>query len=211
VKIFAFSDLHDEEDAFAKLKQAYGKSSFDCTFILGDTTNHSFSFLEKVVSSFKNCFFIPGNNEDPGLLEHASKLKGYLHAKSTKIGRYDYDVVGFGYSPPTPFGTPGEMSDDDIGKQMGALDIGRNTILLTHAPPYRTFDETKFGYAGSTAIATILAQKKPFALFCGHIHERSGVKRVGETWVVKVPAAKDYHYCTAEIKDKSITAEFPEL
>lgn len=213
MKILAFSDAHDEEDALGKLKSMYaeagGKSFFDAVFILGDTTNISYSFLESAVLSFSNCFFVPGNNEPFPVIERASGLKGFLQAKTGTLG--DFNVAGFGFSPPTPFGTPGELAEDKIYSGLSKLAISGDTILLTHAPPYGVFDQTKKGPAGSVAILKIIEEKQPLAHFCGHIHELSGIGRVGKTTVVKVPALKDYAYCVAEIKGRKVEAKFEKL
>ncbi|MFA6530646.1 MAG: metallophosphoesterase [Candidatus Micrarchaeia archaeon] len=222
MKILAFSDLHDEEDAFEKLKNFYSgnsgksKSNFDAVFILGDTTNLSYSFLESVISFFnspasfsKNCFFIPGNNEPFPALERAAGLNGFLQARTAKLD--GFMLAGFGFSPPTPFGTPGELTEDKLYVGLTKLGIDRNTILLTHAPPYDVFDQTKKGPAGSVAIRRIIEEKQPFVNFCGHIHEHQGVGKIGETIVVKVPALKDYAYCVAEIKGRKIEAKFEKL
>ena len=223
MRILAFSDLHDEEDAFERLKAVYSDpissgsipsdSKFDAVFVLGDTTNGSYTFLESVVSSFKNCFFIPGNNESEEVVDRASKLDGYLHGKTAKLGAFS--VAGFGMSPPTPFNTHGEISEEEMYVGLSRLSVASNTILLTHCPPRGVFDEVDQGrgHAGSSAILKFINEKKPFAHFCGHIHEHGGINKVGETHVIKVPAAKDYRYCVAEIDNRTrkVDAEFFSL
>jgi hypothetical protein len=116
-------------------------------------------------------------------------------------------------SPPTPFGTPNELSEDEIYDSLVRLPITSKTILLTHAPPLGTFDMTSKGNAGSSAILRIVEEKQPLALFCGHIHEHEGVAKIGKTQVVKLPSARDYRYCVAELDDKTgtITAKFLKL
>lgn len=213
MRILAFSDLHDEEAALEKLRSVYVKTAFDAVFITGDTTNVSYSFLEETIGSFNKSpvFWIPGNNEPPNVLERAGKLKNYLHGKQTKLGTFA--VVGFGMSPPTPFMTPNELSEDEIYSSLAKLKIDSNTILLTHAPPLGCFDMTKKGNAGSSAIRRIVEEKQPFALFCGHIHEHQGVEKIGKTTVVKLPCARDGRCCVAELDDKisHITVKFLKL
>jgi Icc-related predicted phosphoesterase len=206
MKVLALSDLHDEEVALERIRNDYRHMKLDAVFILGDTTNVSYSFLEETVNSFKNCFFIPGNNEPETVIERARSLPGFVHNKRIELG--SYNLVGFGFSPPTPFDTVGELPEERIYEQMKKLQIDRKTILLTHSPPMGILDWTKKGPAGSAAILKIIEEKKPLVNFCGHIHEQCGWKKAFETQVVKVPAAKDYQFCIAEISDKNITADF---
>jgi len=206
MKVFAISDLHDEEFAREQIIKAYKQEDVDLALILGDTTNISYSFLEETVKSFDNCFFIPGNNEPVPVVEKSSVLPGFVHGKRVEFGKYN--LVGFGYSPPTPFDTVGEIPEDKIYEEMKKLPIDSKTILLTHSPPRDILDWTKNGPAGSSAILRIIEEKKPLANFCGHIHEHCGWKKVDHTQVIKVPAAKNYQYCIVKLTDKNITADF---
>lgn len=206
MKVLAISDLHDEELALEKIRNDYRHMKVDAVFILGDTTNISYSFLEETVNSFKDCFFIPGNNEPRSFFDKTASLPGFVHGKRIEIGKYN--IVGFGYSPPTPFGTVGEMPDEEIYQELNRLPIDNRTILLTHCPPKGVLDWTKNGPAGSEAILNVITEKKPLVNFCGHIHEQSGWKKISNTQVIKVPAAKNYQFCIAEITDKNITADF---
>jgi Icc-related predicted phosphoesterase len=65
-------------------------------------------------------------------------------------------------------------------------------ILISHQPPYGVLDKVsaKFApkhwqgkHAGSQAILKYLKAKSPKYVFCGHIHEGYGMKKVGKTEV----------------------------
>ena len=65
-------------------------------------------------------------------------------------------------------------------------------ILLCHQPPYGILDKvtSKFvpkdwqgKHAGSKTILQYIKTKSPKYVFCGHIHEGEGMKKVGETEV----------------------------
>ncbi|MEK6978908.1 MAG: metallophosphoesterase [Candidatus Micrarchaeota archaeon] len=217
--VFVFSDLHDEEVVFEELRKKYEESKCIFTLILGDTTNDSPKFLEEVVSSFENCFFIPGNNEPENAVKRVSSStshKGYLHGKRVELADR-LNVVGFGKSNPTPFGTPGELSEDEIHTQMQKLPIDNNTILILHVPPLGFFDEVTSPrgnlHIGSSSVRKIIEEKKPLVVFCGHVHELEGMAMLGSTYIIKVPAAKLGRYCIAEIDEKTrnVGAEFFSL
>lgn len=218
MRIFVFSDLHDEEVTFESLRKKCAEENCDFVFILGDTTNDSPKFLEEVVSSPKNCFFIPGNNEPVNAIQRVSSSCGYIHCKRVELAG-GLNVVGFGKSNVTPFGTPGELSEEEIYVQMRSLPIDRNTILLLHVPPLGFFDEVKSPrgsgsqHIGSESVLKIIEEKKPFVVFCGHVHELEGIAMLGKTHIIKVPSAKFGKYCIAEIDDKTrkVSAEFFSL
>jgi len=65
-------------------------------------------------------------------------------------------------------------------------------ILVCHQPPYGVLDKitAKFApksyqgkHAGSKAVLNYIKEKQPKYVFCGHIHEGKGTKRIGKTEV----------------------------
>ncbi|MBS3100305.1 metallophosphoesterase [Candidatus Pacearchaeota archaeon] len=74
-----------------------------------------------------------------------------------------------------------------ILKNFGFLDI-----LICHQPPYRVLDKVKSNFApnqwkgkhaGSKTILQYIKSKSPRYVFCGHIHEGKGRKKIGKTEV----------------------------
>ena len=70
--------------------------------------------------------------------------------------------------------------------------IGKTDILLCHQPPYKILDKVtaKFApkqwqgkHAGSKVILDYIKRKQPRYVFCGHIHEGEGTKKIGKTEV----------------------------
>ena len=83
-----------------------------------------------------------------------------------------------------------------ILKNFGTLDI-----LLCHQPPYRILDKmmNKKGpkhwygkHAGSKVILDYVKKMQPRYVFCGHIHEAKGKKKIGKTEVYNVGCCGDY-------------------
>jgi Icc-related predicted phosphoesterase len=65
-------------------------------------------------------------------------------------------------------------------------------ILVCHQPPYRYLDKVSFAqapkhwkgkHAGSKTILDYIRKRKPQYVFCGHIHEGKGKKKIGNTEV----------------------------
>jgi len=75
-------------------------------------------------------------------------------------------------------------------------------ILLCHQPPYGILDSVsgKFGapkmwwgkHAGSKVILNYIKKKQPKYVFCGHMHETKGKKKIGKTEVYNVGFNGDY-------------------
>lgn len=208
MRILAFSDLHENETALEALKSL--SSEFDHIFVCGDVSRSNL-FAEAVLRAFPSGFIIPGNWDN----EHVNKLLSsnsqWLHKKRVEIEN-GLNVVGFGYSNKTPFGTYGELSEDEIYEIMSKLPIDSNTILMLHCPPKGYFDETpRGGHAGSEAILRVITEKKPLVALFGHIHEHKGVQKLGPTTLVKLPAADGMLACSLSIENKNIKAEFMVL
>ncbi|MEK6981788.1 MAG: metallophosphoesterase [Candidatus Micrarchaeota archaeon] len=214
IKLLILSDIHDEEIVLEKAKTICEKEKPDYIFIAGDTTNCSVSFVEDTLDMFKTfapTFIVPGNNEPENVLKFLESRKEYIHEKRIELAD-SLNIVGFGFSNITPYGTPGELSEEEIYERMSRLDIDQNTLLLCHCPPYGIFDQgagsSREKHIGSVAIRKIIEEKKPFLMFCGHAHEWFGTKKLGETTIVKVLAAKLGGAVILTITNKRINAEF---
>ncbi|MBS3075285.1 metallophosphoesterase [Candidatus Pacearchaeota archaeon] len=72
-------------------------------------------------------------------------------------------------------------------------------ILVCHQPPYKVLDKVSSKYnppknwigkhAGSKIILNYIKKYQPKYVFCGHIHEGKGMKRVGKTEVYNLGVA----------------------
>ncbi|MDD5340703.1 MAG: metallophosphoesterase family protein [Candidatus ainarchaeum sp.] len=208
MRILAFSDLHGDEAALESLKRL--APDYDHLFGCGDFS-HSVSFAEEAMESLPNCLCIPGNWDNAPVSGLLSSGQRSVHNRRVELGG-GLNAVGFGYSIPTPFGTYGERSEAEFLSSLSKLPIDSNTLLLLHCPPKGHFDEVRGGrHAGSESILEIIRQRKPFAALFGHIHEHSGTELLGQTTLVKLPAASDMRACSIELAGRKISAEFISL
>lgn len=102
-----------------------------------------------------------------------------------KIGAF-----GVGFSTPTPFGTPSEVSDRQIDAWIRdaharARDFDE-LVAVIHTPPLETRADrlTSGGHVGSAAVRTFLEETQPALCVSGHIHESVGEDRIGRTKVI---------------------------
>ncbi len=181
MKILLLADLHGDKEVLDKLGGKAGK--YERVIVAGDLGDDE--YIEKLLGTSDNIYWIPGNIER---LEICGELQEKcIHGKKIELGN-GFNIVGFGFSGPTPFGTPGELSEEEIYAQMKGLPIDNKTILVTHSPPYGIMDEVSVGiHAGSKSIRKIMEEKKPLVLACGHIHQAEGKEKAGDTTVVHIP------------------------
>ncbi len=193
MRILLLADLHRDPEIFHKLHP----EKYDLVIVAGDF--ESKEYLEKLLLLSNNLYWIPGNMEHKELCEELPEK--CLHKKSLALVG-EFELVGFGFSNPTPFGTPGELSEEEIYSQMSKLPITHKTILVTHCPPYGILDEVSEGiHAGSKSIKKIVEEKKPLLLACGHIHDQEGKEKAGETTVVNIPQGNTHKGVLLEIKN----------
>ena len=183
VKLLIFSDIHSDAAALQRL-MAIPADYYICA---GDLVNWSRA-LDDMGEIMKRhadrVWVIPGNHESAAQVQDFCAKYGFhdFHGGRMQIG--DFEVVGLGYSNPTPFDTPGEYSEDELETRLHAFDGLKPMIAICHAPPFGTALDriTNLKHAGSQAIRDFLRREQPRYFFCGHIHEAAGARvAIGKT------------------------------
>lgn len=156
---------------------------------------------ETLAATGTPCVGIPGNDDE--------ELVGEILSSSQRIANVDcrvaelgpFQVLGCGYSNPTPWNSPREVGEDELARMMEEaatqLEPGRPTLFNVHVPPYNSGldlapqlgDELnlKGGVAsnmlpvGSTATSELIIRYAPVLSLHGHVHESRGVARLGST------------------------------
>jgi hypothetical protein len=201
MKLLAFSDIHGAYRCVDEILAL--EKDYDAVIIAGDlTTNGSPHEAEGALRQFAKqgkLLFIVAGNMDPRPLEsvfvqHARLVdaRGELHG--------DVGLFGVSGSPPTPFATPYEISEEDIAIRAAAgweqVRAARLKIFVPHAPPLNTLcDKLPSGkHVGSSAVRAFIDEYQPEACVCGHIHEARGVDVLGKTQIVNCgPTGRGYY------------------
>ncbi len=188
--VLLLADLHGQ---YGKL-ESFQIYDYDAVIIAGDITN--FGPLEPVDSVLSSievpCFAVPGNcdpREIIDVLEHSDAV--CLHNSWMALGKVT--LAGLGGSNQTPFGTPFELSEEEIGTIMtrlvGVMEKNVHNVLLSHAPPYGALDSVGDDHVGSQSIREHMNR---FDLVCcAHIHEARGVTEVDGVKIVNPGPASD--------------------
>ncbi len=212
MKILAIADIHGNLSRVKSILSRAGDVA--AILVAGDITNFgpdekAEEILDVLAASCKNVMAVPGNCDPRSVLQviQNSGVKS-LHDSTLTLGAITF--IGIGGSNLTPFGTPFELSEEEIKEIISRLieKTSDRTVLLSHAPPRNTLDFTANGNVGSKAIEEILNYVD--LVICGHIHDARGTRKVGNTLVVNPgPASKGF--AAIITINKEIKTEFIDL
>lgn len=172
-----FSDIHNDLLALRKAMEVEA----DFYFMAGDLVNWGRGLdkmAEPMLAKADRVYVMPGNHESAADIANFCARHGFhdFHGGTLNIG--GVHVAGLGYSSPTPFATPGEYSEEEMGERLGKFAGLNPLVLVCHAPPYDTdLDRIHEGlHGGSKAVREFIEKYQPRDFYCGHIHEAEGVE-----------------------------------
>jgi Icc-related predicted phosphoesterase len=188
MKLLIFSDIHGDLRTLERLME----TEADYYVAAGDLVTFGRG-LERCGEILRRradrVYVLPGNHETAAQIAGLCRDFGLhdFHEQHAPWGRYQ--VAGLGYSNPTPFNTPGELSEAELAQKLEQFAGLAPLVLICHCPPYGTeLDRIGNGrFAGSTAVRDFLLQGQPEYFACGHIHENAGVRAaIGRTQAMNV-------------------------
>lgn len=165
------------------------------------------ALAEKRLKAQGTSIYITGGNDDSPYIEEFLKQQQFIVDPEDRVVNVGglMDMVSLGYSNPTPWKTPRELSEEDLGVKLEGL-IAKvpdpsKSIFNIHVPPYNsTIDAApmidgsvtppryvlKDGMpqsisAGSTAVRNAIEKFQPVLALHGHIHESRGAIKIGKT------------------------------
>jgi Icc-related predicted phosphoesterase len=154
------------------------------------------------------CYVTGGNDDYPEVLDvmYRPGLQSFFGCENRVLNVADeYPMVSMGYSTPTPWRTPREVSDDELGvlidQMLAEVPDTSRCIFNFHDPPNDSTLDTcpmldwntdppsqivkggqvvLFG-AGSKAVRRAIETRQPVLALHGHIHESPGAIKIGRT------------------------------
>ncbi len=219
MKVLVGTDFHGNEGAFESFASKAEEGHAEILVVCGDMTHfgtlREAKYLLSLLSELrKPLLFVPGNCDPPSLVGVDIEGANCIHA-----GTVSYDglaFLGVGGSPPTPFSTPFEMTEEEIMKSLNHasrnLTDSRWLVLVSHTPPYNTqLDKTLLGnHVGSRSVRRFVEEHKPSVVFCGHIHEAGGKDQINNTILVN-PGPARHGDCAWATFDSDVTIELGYL
>jgi Icc-related predicted phosphoesterase len=150
-------------------------------------------------------FVMLGNDDYPEL---AGLLRGtWLRYVEEQVVRLPggFEMISLGYSNRTPWDSPRELDDDDLGARVEALasqlEEPEHAVFNLHCPPHGTHldqaallddqlrprtegGQVLVGPVGSAAVRKLVERYQPMLGLHGHIHESPGAQRLGRSFVL---------------------------
>jgi hypothetical protein len=163
---------------------------------------------ERLADTPVNVYLCGGNDDTDEVLSALDETttERVVNAENRAVPLDDeHELLTIGYSTPTPWETPRERTDEEIGevieKLMPSVSDPAKTVFNFHCPPLDSGLDTclkldasvwppkpviergqpvHYG-AGSQAVADALANHQPTVGLHGHIHESRGATKYGRT------------------------------
>lgn len=208
MKFLVISDLHQKKSRIPWVNEIIDREAPDAVLFLGDVTDMGTAEdAVEIVSSIKcETYVLPGNCDPRDLPGKISKVATDMHGRSVKL--QGHTLVGLGGSNITIFGTPFELTEEEIDSALRPISE-EGMILMTHAPAYGTLDHIPNGTSvGSPAIGRIVEEFRPVVALSGHVHEDVGAKYVGRTLFVNPGPAKDGHAAIVSLEEGRACVRF---
>ncbi len=210
--IIAFGDIHMRPE---KARQIPEIGEADCVVLNGDLTirggcNHALRMVAAVSELNRTVYAQIGNMDERDVDAMFTDMGINLNGRGVVVG--EVGLFGLGGSPPTPFLTPSEFSEKELGDSLKRAyeDVKEASIkiLFSHAPPLNTLlDRIGSGeHVGSSAVREFLETSDCSACVCGHIHEAAGTDRVGSAPVVNHGMLDHGGYARVEWDGRNLTA-----
>jgi Icc-related predicted phosphoesterase len=175
--------------------------------VMRDTLERWMELADERLPEGFPAFAMLGNDDYPELAEVLTASERVRNAEgAVQLLPDGTEVLSCGYSNPTPWNSPRELSEEELGrcleKSAAQLQHPERSIFNLHCPPYETSldqapvidDEfrpkagmaggVELGPVGSTAVREVIERFQPAVSLHGHVHESSAGEMLGRTLCV---------------------------
>jgi Icc-related predicted phosphoesterase len=161
---------------------------------------------ERLRPQGKPLYFMLGNDDPLELAGLLDRAPWGTHDEGQVVWLDDeHEMISWGYSNITPWHSHREQTEEQLTASMNEmaarLSHPERAVLNVHVPPYGTqldeaprldenlrvqavLGQVQFAAVGSTAVREFELGHQPLLGLHGHIHEASGIRRLGRTVVI---------------------------
>ncbi len=186
-----FGDIHEDLSLLGEIPNL---SAADGVIISGDITNRgdtrrASELLDEVFRINSNIYAQIGNMDRPEVTSYLDEKGWNIHARG-KLLADDIGIMGVGYSTPTPFMTPSEVSDDKLAQWLneGYEQVKHlmKLILVAHDPPFgsKAAQLPSGENVGNRSVLEFIQRVQPDICLTGHIHEAESEDFIGRTKII---------------------------
>ena len=184
----------------------------------GDANAMSALFLKAMADSFErwldlaeqrlkgtgiHLYVMTGNDDEPALREVLQASAYAIDCEDRVVDVGDgYQMVSCGWSNPTPWNSPRELPEEELGRKLEAMIVQlgdpATSIFNFHVPPYGTQldrapvldgslkpvvrgGQVLVESVGSKEVRRLIEKYQPALALHGHIHEARGIVKLGRT------------------------------
>jgi Icc-related predicted phosphoesterase len=173
----------------------------------------------------KRLMFMLGNDDPPELARLLDAAPWGEHDEGRVLALDDdHEIMSWGFSNKTPWNSYREQDEPEMAASMAKmaarLSHPERAVVNVHAPPFdsqlddapvldenmqvqQVLGQVKMAPVGSTAVRDFLVERQPLLSLHGHIHEASGIRRLGRT--IAINPGSDYS--TGTLNGALITLE----
>lgn len=167
---------------------------------------------ERLRPQKKRVLFMLGNDDPPALGQLLDAAPWGEHAEGKVLWiDDDHEIVSWGYSNITPWHSYREQDEPVLAESLAKIAAGltapQRAVVNIHVPPFdsqldeapvldenlqvqQVLGQVKMAPVGSTAVREFLTERQPLLGLHGHIHEASGIRRIGRT--IAINPGSDY-------------------
>jgi uncharacterized protein len=170
---------------------------------------------ERLADARAPLFLIPGNDDDfaiDAILDRDDFVPTNADGRVLELPG-GLELMALGWSNPTPWKTPRELSEEDLLGRLEELadqvEDPRRAVFMIHVPPHDSGLDTApildenlrptvsagdvlRGPVGSTAVRRLIEERRPLLSVHGHVHESAGERRIDGTVCVN-PGSEANH------------------
>lgn len=158
---------------------------------------------ERLATSGVRCYIMGGNDDPPEVLTALHDGRVVIDPDEQVVQLDDHsEMISLGWSNPTPWHTPRECSEEELGQRIDALMTQvhqpETSVMNLHVPPYASglddapeldtslkvqtsLGQTRFKPVGSTAVRAAIERYQPLLGLHGHVHEAHASCKIGRT------------------------------
>ncbi|MBR1537734.1 MAG: metallophosphoesterase family protein [Treponema sp.] len=216
MKFLILSDIHGDLENLDKLDTQFKEADlvlFGGDFAKFEHLDTAKPVLQKLLSKHENIFSVLGNCDSPDFLTEIEAAD--ISVEGTLAFYEGLAIAGSGGGTKFTGTTPFEREEDEIISDYDVVESSSeecadenghwsNLILIMHNPPKETeCDKLPNGlHVGSEKLRTYIEKRSPFLVVTGHIHESSGITKMGETTVINPGSLAEGKYGWVEAEKK---------
>lgn len=197
MRLLVISDLHAHNDVLDKMDEQF--KAADAVVFAGDFAEcfkpeTGKAALDKLCSKHENIFAVLGNCDNEDFMEELDNQD--VCVEKALVFHDGLAFAGSGGGTKFTGKTEFEREEDEIlsdfeivlnsVEQTGDKSLWNSLIVVSHNPPVADKLDSFDGehHAGSQKFTDFIKENQPLAVVCGHIHEGTGIEKIGETVVI---------------------------